>query len=128
MDNNRAGTISWADLTVDKAEEIKDFYCQVGGWQASEVDMGGYSDFNMNLPMTGKPAAGICHARGTNQGLPPQWLIYITVVDLQESLQKCIDLGGKVLAGPVQMGEQGGYCVIADPSGAAVALYSLPGD
>jgi predicted enzyme related to lactoylglutathione lyase len=60
----------WADLTVEQAEEIRDFYCEVVGWQPSAVEMGGYSDFNMSVPGAAGPQAGICHARGANAGLP----------------------------------------------------------
>jgi len=119
------GRIAWADLTVEDAEQIRDFYCQVVGWDAGPVEMNGYSDYNMHGPESDIPVAGICHARGANEGLPPQWLIYITVEDLRESISKCEELGGRVLAGPTKTEAEGGFCVIEDPSGAAVALYAL---
>ena len=36
--------------------------------------MGTHNDFNMLRPGSGKPVAGICHARGPNANLPAQWL------------------------------------------------------
>ena len=72
---------------------------------------------------SGSAVAGVCHARGTNAGLPPQWLIYITVDDLDGRVQRCVELGGRVLMPPKGMGGQGRYCVIQDPAGAAAALY-----
>lgn len=42
-----------------------------------------YADFNM-LGDDGEPAAGVCHARGVNVGLPPVWMIYLPVGDLAE--------------------------------------------
>ncbi len=118
------GTIGWVDLTVANAGDVKDFYRQVVGWSTSAVDMGGYSDFCMNAPGSGTTVAGICHARGTNAGMPAQWLLYITVEDLDASAARCEALGGKVLAGPRDMGSQGRYCVIEDPAGAVAALYA----
>ncbi|MHC4099569.1 MAG: VOC family protein [Planctomycetota bacterium] len=118
------GTVGWMDLTVDNAGDVKDFYHQVVGWSASEVDMGGYSDFCMNAPGSGTTVAGICHARGTNAGLPAQWLMYITVKDLEASVDRVEALGGKVIAGPKDVGGQGRYCVIEDPAGAVAALYA----
>jgi predicted enzyme related to lactoylglutathione lyase len=117
------GRISWTDLTVENAEEIREFYEAVVGWASEPVDMGGYSDFNMVAPSSGQPAAGICHARGVNSELPPLWLICITVTDAERCAEKCIERGGKVLVGPKKMGAQGGYCVIQDPAGAVAALY-----
>ena len=116
------GSISWRDLTVGNAEEVSRFYQAVVGWTAEPLDMGGYSDFCMNVPGTAETVAGICHARGENADLPPQWLIYITVGDLQKSLEQCKSLGGKVIAGPRET-SQGKLAVIKDPAGAVAALF-----
>lgn len=119
----QVGQIGWTDLTVDNAEELRDFYGAVVGWEPEPVDMGGYSDFNMTAPGDGTPAAGICHSRGNNAALPAQWLVYITVADLDASLGACANHGGKIVAGPTGMGSMGRYAVIQDPAGAVAALY-----
>jgi predicted enzyme related to lactoylglutathione lyase len=80
------GSITWFDLTVSNAEKVRDFYSEVVGWKPESVDMGGYSDFNMNAPGSGKCMAGICHSRGVNADLPPQWMIYIDVDNIDESM------------------------------------------
>lgn len=119
----KVGTITWTDLTVPDAEEVRDFYAAVVGWTPQALDMGGYSDFVMSTP-EGTAVAGVCHARGVNADLPPQWLVYITVGDVDRSAARCVDLGGKILAGPKNMGSQARYCVIQDPAGAVAALYA----
>ena len=88
------GKIEWFDLTVDDASRVKDFYCSVVGWSSSEQDMGSYSDYNINLPNSTNPIAGICHARGSSASLPAQWLAYVKVVSVEESAGKCEKLGG----------------------------------
>ncbi|NIR47682.1 VOC family protein [candidate division KSB1 bacterium] len=118
------GTISWTDLTIENAEDVNVFYSKVVGWKSEPVDMGGYNDYNMNAPQSGKPMVGICHARGSNADLPPQWLVYITVEDVDESAKRCVELGGKVLVEPKGMAGYGRYCVIQDPAGAVAALYT----
>ena len=121
------GTIVWTDLTVTNAEEVRDFYSKVVGWEPAPVDMGEYSDFGMNAPDTGVPISGVCHARGPNANLPPQWLIYVTVKSLDQSIVSCNELGGEILAGPKDMGSHGRYCVIRDPAGAVMALIEPAG-
>jgi len=116
------GTISWVDLTVPDARSLRDFYQLVVGWEWSEVPMGGYDDYCMNPPGAPGPIAGICHAQGSNADLPPVWLVYITVADLDQSLAACIELGGMLVSGPKSM-PQGRYAVIRDPAGAAAALF-----
>ncbi|MCY4264411.1 MAG: VOC family protein [Gammaproteobacteria bacterium] len=117
------GRIEWLDLTVGDAERIKNFYANVVGWVPEDVDMGSYSDFNMNLPQTGQTIAGVCHARGTNANLPAQWLVYVRVADVHQSAAECEKRQGKVLDGPRRMSGCN-FCVIQDPSGAVMALMS----
>lgn len=120
----RAGTPAWHDLTVKHAERLKSFYEAVIGWRAEAVEMDGYSDFNMLPPNSTSPAAGICHARGGNADLPPQWLVYFVVDDLDASLSEVSAQGGSMLKGPVSAGKNARYAVIKDPAGAVCALYS----
>ena len=117
------GKIEWLDLTVDEASRIRDFYCSVVGWSSSEQEMGSYSDYNINLPGTTKTVAGVCHARGPNANLPAQWLMYVRVADVSNSIEKCKKLGGEVIDGPRRMGNQS-FCVIKDPSRAILGLIS----
>ena len=116
------GSVGWFDLTIEDAGRVRDFYAEVVGWTWSPVDMGGYADYTMHRAESGDSVAGVCHARGTNAGLPPQWLMYVVVADLDASIAACERLGGTVVAGPKSMGEAR-YCVIRDPAGAACALY-----
>ena len=117
------GSIGWVDLTVDDADNIRDFYSEVTGWQPEPVSMGEYNDYNMKSPDTGQPVTGICHKRGGNSELPSQWLIYIMVANLDESIEACKKLGGKVLMSPKNFGESSRYAIIADPAGAVAALW-----
>lgn len=127
-DNKPAiGSISWFDLTVEDAQQLRDFYQSVVGWTSSSVEMDGYDDFCMVAAESENPVAGVCHARGSNADLPPQWLIYITVADLSTSVERCVELGGTVVAPPRSLGG-GSFAVIQDPAGAVAALYQAPAD
>lgn len=116
------GTIGWFDLTVPEAQRLRDFYREVVGWSAEGFDMGGYEDYVMKAP-GGQAVAGICHARGPNANVPPQWLLYVIVADLDASLSRCDALGGKRLTEVRRHGEAASYCVIQDSAGAVLALY-----
>ena len=116
------GSVGWMDLTVPDAPRLRDFYQDVTGWTPSEHSMGDYADYVMS-DAGGKPVSGVCHARGGNASLPPQWLIYITVENLDRAMDRCRAGGGEVINGPRQAGEHGRFCVIRDPAGAAVGLF-----
>lgn len=117
------GAVNWMDLTVENAEELRDFYSSVVGWESDDVDMDGYNDFCMIGSDSDQAIAGICHARGTNANLPPQWIIYITVSNLDYSIATCKKLGGQVISGPSDLTSNSRYCIIKDPAGAVAALY-----
>ncbi len=116
------GKIGWIDMTVENAEELRDFYATVVGLKSEAVDMGGYSDFTMTMPASGEAVSGICHARGSNADLPGGWLIYFVVADLDASAAACVANGGKLRCEPRTL-SGGGFCVIEDPNGAVAALY-----
>jgi predicted enzyme related to lactoylglutathione lyase len=121
------GCISWLDLTVSGASAIRDFYRQVLGWSVQDVEMedGGerYADFNM-LGDDGNPAAGVCHARGANVGLPPVWMIYLPVGDLAESLRRVGEEGGKVIKATRGRDGEWASAAVQDPVGACLALVA----
>lgn len=127
-DGAAVGRIAWLDLTVADAAATRDFYRQVIGWTAQELELedGGerYADYMM-LGGDGQPAGGICHARGGNAGLPPVWMLYLPVGDLGESLRRVEAEGGSILK--ALQGENGQYvyAAIQDPLGVALAL--MPG-
>jgi len=124
----REGRISWLDLTVSDAPATRDFYRQVVDWSAQDVEMqdasGRYTDYNL-FGSDGNLAAGVCHARGANLGLPPVWMIYLPVGDLAESLRRVREEGGKIIK--ATRGSDGEYltAVLQDPIGACLAL--VPG-
>ena len=126
MSNNskpKIGTVTWFDLTVNNADEVKDFYSKVVGWKSDPVNMKGYNDYNMNKPGDNQTVTGICHAKGVNSNLPAQWLMYITVENVDDSAKKCEELGGKIISVPKDMQGYGRFCVIQDPAGAVCALF-----
>jgi predicted enzyme related to lactoylglutathione lyase len=121
----RVGRISWLDLTVSDASATCDFYRQVVGWSVQDVEMEDaserYADYNL-CGDDGTPAAGICHARGVNPGLPPVWMIYLPVGDLAESLRRVRGGGGEIIKTTRGSDGEYTYAVVQDPVGACLAL------
>ncbi len=121
MSDTTHGTVGWVDLTVPNATNVRDFYTAVVGWTPQDVPVGDYVDFSMNAP-NGETVAGICHARGSNVGIPAQWLIYVTVPDLATSLAACVAMGGRIYRERESMGGYGDFAVVQDPAGAVMGL------
>jgi predicted enzyme related to lactoylglutathione lyase len=113
---SKIGKVVWTDLTVPDAAALAEFYHAVAGWEprAEAKECG---DFNMLLPGTQTPAAGVCYARGANANIPPQWMIYVPVKDLTASIRACEQRGGQVVC---RLSFNG--VVIRDPAGAVMAI------
>jgi len=122
------GRIAWLDLTVSDASATRDFYRQVVGWSVQDVEMKDagerYADYVM-LGGDGNAAAGVCHARGVNLGLPPVWMIYLPVGDFAESLRQVREGGGRIIKETAGAGGGHTYAIVEDPVGATLAL--VPG-
>lgn len=125
------GTVGWLDLTVADAPALRQFYEHVVGWSSSGVDMGGYEDFTMLASDGETPVAGVCHSRGPNADIPPYWIPYFIVEDLDQGIQAVNSGGGSIISGPRSVGSTGRYCIIRDPAGAYAALFqslAAPGE
>jgi predicted enzyme related to lactoylglutathione lyase len=123
-----AGRISWLDLTVPEASATRDFYREVVGWSVQDVEMNDAGDQYVDYALCtseGTPVAGVCHARGVNQAIPPVWLICLPVGDLAESLDRVREGGGEVVEARTGTSGEYEYAVIRDPVGVCCAL--VPG-
>lgn len=124
---NKLGHMAWLDLSVENAGQVKDFYQDVIGWQSSPVSMGDYEDYAMHTPEDNTPVAGVCHAKGCNIDIPPAWLPYFLVADIDVAVEKVQALGGALVTPIKSMGSDK-FAVIKDPAGAVSALYQKASD
>lgn len=119
----KIGHYNWIDLTVSDAESIRDFYKEIIGYSHTDIEMSGYKDYCLNSPSDDKTIAGICHRKSANSNLPPVWLVYFNVNNLNSSIDKVIRLGGKLISEIISYGPSGKYVIIQDPAGTFCALY-----
>jgi predicted enzyme related to lactoylglutathione lyase len=57
------------------------------------------------------------------QGMPPNWCAYLATNDVDASAKKVSALGGKIMVPPTDIPNIGRFAIVADPQGAAFALY-----
>lgn len=120
-----SGRLLWYDLTVENADDLRDFYARVCGWTPKDVSMGDYADYAMEAG--GEAVAGVCHKRGPNADLPPVWLAYVGVPSLDAALQAVRDGGGEVIEERRGVNTDS-MAVIRDPAGAMLALIEVSGE
>ena len=72
----------------------------------------------------GRERAGIM--RMPFAGMQPTWLVSVMVADPAASAQRAKQLGGRVLLAPRMDVRKGSVALVADPSGAVLALQRWP--
>jgi len=77
------------------------------------------------LWMSGKyRAGGLMALPEEDPSAPPHWIIYIGTPDVDATVEAAEKLGGKVLKGAADIPNVGRFAVLADPQGAAFAVYT----
>lgn len=115
-------SFDWADLTVPNASEIVNFYKDILGYNVDKVSMGDYDDYCL-IDSSNVPVAGVCHGKGVNKDIPPFWIIYFKIDDLDKSLNSLLEKGGTKITEPKNMGDDIKYCIVKDPNGTPFALF-----
>ncbi len=117
------GMFSWIDVSVPDPETAKPFYTGLFGWDAEDAhDPDGNYIYTM-FSKGGKAAAGMAKMPPERAGMPSFWMSYATVDDLEATVAKWTAAGGSVLMPPFDVMTSGRMAVVADPEGAAMALW-----
>jgi predicted enzyme related to lactoylglutathione lyase len=117
-----AGAFSWSELLTNDIEGAKAFYGEIFGWHFKEGKVS-------NTPYTvievaGEEIGGISPLPSQSPTMPPTWGTYVTVEDVEATLQKVEALGGKILMSPIAIPPAACFALIQDPQGANLAVIS----
>lgn len=121
---NQPNTFIWSELVTTDVAGAKAFYQQVFGWGADthggEGD-GGYTEWQLD----GRSIGGCMLKPPTMPAeVPPHWGVYIAVDDVDATASKVQELGGMVVAGPMDI-EPGRFAACIDPVGAVFNVLKL---
>ncbi len=116
------GSFCWLELATSDQDGAKKFYGSLFGWEAEDIPMGPGAFYTMFKLAGGTAAAGYTLAE-REQGAPPHWNLYISVENADESAKVAAKAGGKVMAEPFDVYENGRMAVIQDPTGAMFCLW-----
>jgi predicted enzyme related to lactoylglutathione lyase len=116
---NGPGRLSWNELATPDVDASVKFYGELFGWTAQ--DMEGMPQRYVVI-QNGDRANGGIRELGPDEQAPPHWLVYLGIDDIDAGLTRVEELGGRKLAGPVDIGIAK-IGVVQDPQGATFALY-----
>ncbi|MBB4686209.1 VOC family protein [Amycolatopsis jiangsuensis] len=115
------GTPCWVDLMTSDRERAVAFYGALLGWTVR--DGGADTGFYGTAQVAGRPVAGIGEAPQGQQGMPAQWTTYLAVSDVDSAVAAVGAAGGRVLASPVNVLDEGRMAIAEDPAGAVFGLW-----
>jgi hypothetical protein len=122
MASSTIGRFVWHELhTNDRPKAVKFYKTLMGNWETKDVQMGPGEPYSL-CQMNGKDFAGITKSQAPAH-VPPHWLPYIAVDDVDAMAKKVAELGGKVNMQPMDIPNVGRFAVVMDPQGAAFALH-----
>jgi predicted enzyme related to lactoylglutathione lyase len=116
---NGPGQLSWNELASPDVDASVKFYGDLFGWEAEPME--GMPQRYTVVRNGGRANGGIRELR-EEEGAPPHWLVYLGIDDIDSGLAKVEQLGGKKLAGPIDIGIAK-IGIVQDPQGATFALY-----
>ena len=129
MAKSRRGKFVWYELMTTDPDAAKKFYTDVVGWKTQPFDNATGMDYTMW--MKGEtPVGGLMElpeeARKGN--VPPHWIGYVAVPDVDKTAARAVELGGRIVHGPADIPEVGRFAILADPQGAVIAVYKSSQD
>jgi uncharacterized protein len=116
---NAPGALVWNELNSPDLDASGAFYSGLFGWKV------------IPFQGSGEPYLSIANGEDNNggmrpltpPGMPPHWLVYFGVEDIDEALPRVQELGGTKHAGPIDI-QMATIAIVADPQGAVFALYA----
>jgi uncharacterized protein len=121
-------TFVWYELMTRDPGAASTFYGELFGWTSRDS---GQPDLDYRIfECAGARVGGVMEipADAAAAGMPPRWLPYVSVANLDEAVARYGAAGGHVHAPPVSVPGVGRIAMVADPQGALLNLIAPVGD
>ncbi len=120
---NLHGHFAWYELMTSDVEGAKAFYTEVVGWGTRDASAPGrpYTLFTAGTTSVG----GLLElpAEAISKGARASWLGYVTVNDMETTLDEVRRLGGVVHVPPTDIPSVSCFSLVADPQMATFAMF-----
>ncbi len=123
IDSHPPGSFSWVELGTSDQSAAKNFYGSLFGWEANDMPIGPDEHYTIFRLEARDAAAAYTLRPGMYGGAPPHWMPYISVTSTDDFAARAGQMGGKVLAPPMDVFDAGRMAVVQDPTGATLALW-----
>ena len=118
MEPPMANDFCWFELVTTDTAAAGAFYEAVIGW-TSEMSSGPSGPYTIFKTADGIPVGGMLEMKD----MPPAWLGYVAVDDVDAFAGKVQASGGQIHKAPQDIPGVGRFAVVADPQGAVFVLF-----
>lgn len=116
------GAVSWTELRTTDPQAALQFYNALFGWNTEDAST---PEAQYTVVKVGdEPIGGVMNLPAQSKGTPPHWGSYVTVEDVDATLDKTRQLGGSVVVEANDVPGVGRMAVIQDPQGALVSVIT----
>ena len=118
------GGFSWFELMTSDIEAAKAFYGGLFGWDAEASPMANGMEYTI-WKYGDQGFGGVMALEGEQfANVPPHWMPYLTVADVDAAVAAATEHGGQVHVPPTDIPEVGRFSMVADPGGAMVYVIT----
>jgi len=124
LDLSTQGVFSWNELLTRDVEAARNFYTELLGWTAEEMQMPDGNSYVI-FKIGDEQVAGMMKLppEVEKMGAPPYWGPYISVDDVDDIAAKVETMGGRILAPPMDAEGVGRFATVQDPQGAVFGIF-----
>jgi uncharacterized protein len=123
MQDYKHGEFCWYELGTRDIDAAVKFYTELMKWTTRTHDMGEYGKYYV-FQLDGQDMGGGYQMCGAQfEGVPPHWMSYVWVDDVDAAAAKVSQLGGKIVAPPMDVPNVGRMAFVQAPQGAHLAIF-----
>jgi hypothetical protein len=120
-DGFQPGVPCWVETWQDDGDAAAAYYGAIFGWDA-EMTRSDDATFRI-CRLRGRDVAGIGSPIPEGAPSTPAWTTFIQVESAEQAAERVKAAGGSVISGPMDSLEGGRLAIVADPAGAAFAIW-----
>lgn len=114
------GALTWNELQTSDSDAAIEFYVRLLGMERGETM--GEIDYTL-LTVQGTDVAGVVQIAPEWGPVPPNWLVYFDVVDVDQTVAQAQSLSGSVIVPATDIPDIGRFAVLQDPQGAVFGVF-----
>jgi predicted enzyme related to lactoylglutathione lyase len=115
-----SGKVVWHDLNTRDPAKARAFYGPLFGWEFRTREMGTQKHEFLYL---GDEGFGCLIRQDAKDAMPPHWLRYVQVDDLDAAVTRALRAGGTAPVPRMAITDKDAFSVLLDPLGATFAAY-----